>query len=338
MAEVGKLSPSKITTYEGCSMAYYLKYIMHEKVPTNVRALFGKNIHYMLELFYDKNYKSDESFAKFWRYYWASNVSGDLLKGKAKKELRVKEFPYTRRNYETGQKEECSLRVGNHVNLGPEPVGVFFDYMKLGTNILKMFYNKHKNLSQPFVKEYSFGVKKDEPVEINGHLVRGVFDRIDKVDEEHIIRNKEIEKGYYLTDYKTDKSSPGGNSFILHRNIQFTLYSYVFEKLFGEKEKAILYYHLRTGKRFETHRSEKDYDYLKRTLDKVAEGIIKNKFEPFYGFHCSFCDYMPACEKYSMPYRGGPRIDLEGKIKPAKEFIGWDDDVPDWMDMQAEER
>ncbi len=329
MANVGKLSATKITTYKGCSLAYFLKYVKHEKVPLNVRMVFGKTIHYMLEQFYKKNFQSSESFSKYWNYYWTGTIAGDFVKGKQKEYLKIRDYKL---------KDDFVLRIGSHIDLGLEPVGVFFGYMHLGREILQRFYKRHiieKDINNserqiPIDIEKSFGVKRDEPFEINGHLIRGVFDRIDKTL-----------KGHYVTDYKTDKHSPGLDSFILHRHPQFTLYSYAFRKLFGRMERAILYYHLRTGKIFKTYRSEKDYDYLKKLLDEVAEGITKDNFVPFYGFHCNFCDYKVACEKYSIPYHGGPRIDLEGKIKPAREFKDWDVDIPedsDWVDMGIEER
>jgi CRISPR/Cas system-associated exonuclease Cas4 (RecB family) len=173
--------------------------------------------------------------------------------------------------------------------------------------------------------EKSFGVRKDEPFEIGGHPVQGFIDRIDFLDG-----------FWYVTDYNTDKKSPEKDSFILHRHPQFTIYSYAFRKVFGELEKSILYYHLRSGRVFKTHRSEKDYDYLKRLLDEVAEGIEKEVFVPFYGFHCNFCDYKTACEKYSISHHGGPRIDEKGKIKKDDLFEGWDYNIPDWMEIQSE--
>ena len=126
MADVGKLSVTKLTIYKACSMAYCLKYVEHEKVPSNVRLVFGRAIHYLLKRFYDINYKSAESFGKYWKHYWKSDIAGDFLKGKDKKELKVEEHPYLIRDKETGKKLEKILLVGSHVNLGPEPVGVFF--------------------------------------------------------------------------------------------------------------------------------------------------------------------------------------------------------------------
>ncbi|HRZ85518.1 MAG TPA: PD-(D/E)XK nuclease family protein [Candidatus Paceibacterota bacterium] len=310
MADPGKLSASKITTYKGCSFAYFLSYIQHEKVPSNVKLVFGKSIHYMLDKFYDVNFKSPESFAGYWRHYWFSTVGGSFLRGKERERLTVSE-------YEFGSKKREApgiLKIGSHVNLGPEPVGVFFGYMKLGDNILKRFYERHKNQKPPEKKESAFGNKKDELFSIAGHPVRGVFDRID-----------EKEGKWYITDYKTDKSCPEKDAFTLHRHPQFTIYSLAFRELFGKKETAILYYHLRSGNIFKTHRSEQDYEYIKRLVDDVAEGIIKDIFVPFYGFHCNMCDLKPACEKYSINHHGGPRIDcLEGKIIGAEKFTEWD--------------
>lgn len=329
------LSPTKITTYLGCSMAYFLRYIQHEKVPLSFRMLFGKEIHYLLEQFYKKNYKSSESFSNSFSYRFKSSIAGDFLKGKDKNNLEIREIPYTRKNKDTENLEDCALRIGNHVNFGDyyddEIVKkVFFGYRNLGANMCRRFYIKHKPLKPPVETEWRFG-QKNRKIEINGIPIQGIFDRID-----------EKNKKWYITDYKTDKSSPARNSFILHRNIQFTTYSYVFRKLFEIEEEAILYYHLRSLKTFKTHRSEKDYDHLRRSIDKVAEGIDKDDFVPFYGFHCGWCDLKPACEKYCMDYHGGPRIDdSKGRIKPAPEFKDLDIDIPEeyyWINMGIEER
>jgi CRISPR/Cas system-associated exonuclease Cas4 (RecB family) len=312
MVEVGVLSSLKLTTYKGCSFAYYLKYVVHEKVPSNVRLVFGKEIHYMLEQFYKKNFKSEETFVNFWKYRWFSSIAGNFLKGKEKKGLVVTEIPCS---------NDFILKIGDHINFGGcDALPLFFMYKNLGESILSKFYNRHKNQKKPIYTELSFGNKKLESISINGHKVRGVFDRIDEKNYE-----------FYITDYKTDKSSPEKDSFALHRNSQFTLYSYVFRQLFGKTEKAILYYHLRSGDVFKTHRNDKDFDYLNTLLDEVSEGILKNNFVPFYGFHCNFCDLRVACEKYNINFHDGPRINLEGKIKSAEKFLEWEDQIPSWM-------
>lgn len=335
MADPGKLSPSKVTTYLGCSFAYCLQYVLHEWVPINVRLAFGQKIHWMLDNLYDLNFKTADTFASSWCYHWRRTVSGDNLRESQKNKIgfEFRDYEYTGRD-EEGKQVKKSLRVGSHIDLGPNPLGTFFAYRTLGVNILKRFYERHmceKNgkRNPPVARELAFGVKKDEPVEIGGHLVRGVFDRIDRNEE-----------GYFITDYKTDRSSPGRNSFVLHRNIQFTTYSMAFRQIFQEVEKSILYYHLRTGDVFKTHRSERDFDYVKALFDKVVRGIENEDFVPFYGFHCGMCDRQRVCEKYSHPHHGGPRIDLEGIIIGADKSDIYDIDaqIPEWMEAQSEER
>lgn len=341
MTKVGILSPTKITTYKGCSMAYYLRYVTHEKVPSNVRLVFGRRIHYLTDKFYGVNFQSPDSFSKFWKHDWEAVIAGDYLKGKEKENLEIREYPYYTRNKETGKREQKILRVGSHVNLGnignPDfnPVRIFFGYMKIGENILKRFYKRHipekdpsnGNRNPPIARELSFGAKKNEPIIIGNHRFRGVFDRIDQLNGK-----------FYIADYKTDKSSPGYGAFILHRHPQFTYYSYAFREIFKKREQAILYYHLRSGDVFETHRSEKDYDYAKILADEVAEGIYNDRFVPFYGFHCNFCDLQVSCENYCMDYHGGPKIALVEKIKKPEKFFGWDVDIPEWMQDQVDER
>jgi len=337
MANPGKMSATKMTTYQGCSMAYFLKYVCHEKVASSINLAFGREIHYMLEHFYDINFKSGETFTAAWRFRWGASVSGDFFKKNKKAELNVREIPYRARNKETEEMEDRILRIGDHTNLYnfDNPLPTFFNLMKLGDQILERFYIRHiiekdssvESRKPPIEVERGFGNKKEEPIKVGDHLVLGYIDRIDE-------RNGK----WFITDYKTDKRGPENNPFILHRHPQFTLYSHVFRELFGVVENAILYYHLRSGRVFETHRSDKDFDYLKRTLDQVVEGITNDKFNPFYGFHCNFCDYQVPCERYTIDYHGGPRIDLEKKIKQTDEFHGFDIDVPEWIQDQTEER
>jgi len=319
-----RLSASKISTYEGCSMAYFLKYIMHEKVPENIRLTFGKSMHSMLESFYDLNYKSSKSFVKKWLYMWHGTIAGDFLKGKQKKELMVKEFRLGK---------DYVFRVGNHINIGldygydNEPDEetlerarqIYYGHFNLGSTILKRFYDAYKEREKPIATELALGRKKNEIVNVNGHQFIVILDRIDKING-----------NYYIGDYKTDMASPGHDSFILHRSPQFTLYSNVFRMLFGVDESAMLYYHLRSGEIFETHRSQKDYDYLFKLIDKVSDGIENKRFVPFYGFHCKYCELKSPCEKYAIDYHGGPRLDLEERLKKAKKFE-WDLNLPSWM-------
>jgi len=328
MAEVGKLSASKINTYMGCSFAYFLKYVVHADVPVNIRANFGKEIHYMLKSFYDKKFKSSESFANYFKHRWLSSVAGDFLNGKKKSKLIVGEYPYYRRNRETEEREESRIRIGSHIDVSfckkEDVVGIIFGYMVLGANILKRFYERHKEKPRPVALEKSFGVKKDELISINGHPIRGVFDRLDNIKD-----------NWYITDYKTDKVLPEKNSPSLCKNPQFTLYSLAFREIFKEQEKAILYYHLRTGNVLETYRNEEDFDDLKKVLDKVVNGIENDEFIPFQTSHCGFCDCRIPCQKYLAEQDKQNKVGLEGIA--TRRFTHWDENIPNWMEDSEEE-
>tara|TARA_Y100000310_G_scaffold323648_1_gene384347 strand:+ start:1332 stop:2324 length:993 start_codon:yes stop_codon:yes gene_type:complete len=326
MAKVGRLSASKITTLFGCSMAYFLHYVEHVRVPSGVQLVFGKSQHYMLDRFYDVNYKSAETFSNFWKYYWFKQCVGEFLKGKEKKNTEIIEYPYNGKD-DNGKKVEKKLRLGDHVKFYENPVGEFFGYMKLGTNILTRFYNRHyKEKLEDGDRKPPIEREKRYYIDLFGHPVIAILDRIDKYKGE-----------YYLSDYKTDKNPPKTDSFVLHRHPQFTLYSKVFRQVFNATEKNILYYHLRSGEILRTKRSQKDYDYLKWLMDKSQERIEKEDFYLFYGFHCKFCDYKVACEDYSQSY-GGPRIDKGNKIIPAQEFTGWhtNEEMEQWLEMSEE--
>lgn len=268
------LSPTKIAVYITCPFMYRLKYIEHKKVPTSINMVFGKEIHYMLEQFYKKNYKSADSFANTFKYRWAKVIAGDFLKGKEKEALQTQKFPYILKN---GGKIE--YKIGNHIKIaGDEPIKIFFSYRALGVKILTDFYNKHKNEQyQPIELEKRFRM------DFRGYRLRGVIDRIDNQNGSH-----------YIADYKTDKHAPQ-DSFSIDRHPQFTIYSWAFRQLYGKKEKGILYYHLRSMKTFLTQRSEKDYDYLEQLCETVSEGILKEQFVQKYGYQCGFCDYKDAC-------------------------------------------
>jgi len=85
-------SASKITTYKGCSFAFFLKYIKHEIVAESVRLSFGKVVHSMLDQFYEKNFKSEESFAKSFKFHWFRYCSGDGLSKKLREHFPTKEY------------------------------------------------------------------------------------------------------------------------------------------------------------------------------------------------------------------------------------------------------
>ena len=272
MAKVGILSASKITSYEFCPLHFYFRYVSHEKVAEPSYFTFGKSIHYMLKLFYDKNFKSADSFVKFWKYYWYVIKLGIQFEGNNGRKRNFDELDEQVRRL----KEEKKFNFKNFWEVSY--------YARLGVNILKKFYNK--NLPKPKLYEKKF------IVEFGGHKIQGIWDRIDDTKE-----------GPSLLDYKTDKSAPKSKEdlFLLHRHPQFTIYDLAYRIVFGEPPKKIIFHHLRTGRAVKTKRSKKDHEYLNALLDKVAHGIESDEFTPFYSpLKCKKCIYIEPCAHLSI--------------------------------------
>ena len=327
MVSLETLSATKIGIILNCPNIFKLKYVKHEPVPSSLNLIFGKEIHYFLEQFYKKNYKSAETFCNSFNYHWSRVIAGDYLKGKAKERLKVREIPVA-----LAGGKEYTLRVGNHVRFFEEidkktgeivdsdrsAVKLYFSYRNLAASfkknsdgsktlvggILKRFYDRHKPQDPPDEKEKRFKFN------FRGYPIIGVWDRIDR-------RNGDC----YITDYKTDKSYP--KSVILHTHLQFTIYSAAFREIFGEKEKDILYYHLRSGKVYKTKRGEHDYDTLEKICEQVTRAIKNKEYEPRFGFQCGFCDYHIPCISEN-PHLAERILDVDkSRIVMPEEFDGW---------------
>ncbi len=173
----------------------------------------------------------------------------------------------------------------------------------IGKRILKPFYEHNRNLPKPHMYEKDF---REYNISFDGIRLIGKWDRVDNIEGKALI-----------TDYKTDRMSPKGNMFLLHRHPQFTFYAFTWYSKENEIPHLALH-HLRSGEVFETRRTKDDFDYLKDVLIKTKERVIAGDFTPFYGFHCNYCDFMDSVCKVHCVGLGSKLKKLEEKreIKP----------------------
>ena len=298
MAAVKHLSASKMSCYQACPFKFYLSYIKHEKVPTSVPLVFGREVHYMLEQFYKVNYKSEESFVNTWRYRWKKVCAGEFGYGD---DPDTDEYEYELAN---GDKIEVILSKDIKWTL-KKPMIEYFSLKKMGARILSDFYKKHVDDPKPR------DIEKRFRMQWKGHTLVGVIDRIDK----------DIFGQNLVIDYKTDKHPPTGKAHVLHNAPQFTIYSLAFKELYGEDLDAILYYHLRSGKLYKTERYNADYEQLQRLCDHISQSIENDVFVPQYGYQCNFCDYRAPCSKYHFGKEGAMQIHEEPKNEEVEEWI-----------------
>ncbi|MEM5797951.1 MAG: PD-(D/E)XK nuclease family protein [Candidatus Aenigmatarchaeota archaeon] len=266
-------SSSKLATILDCPRAFKYRYIDHEPAPKDIRAAFGTAIHYFLEQFYKKNYKSPETFCNAWNFYW-NLVCDDRDVNEIDQKLS-KMYEKLRKRY-------------GHISTWNEEKRRYIVsyYRRLGENILKEFYNRHKGRKRPIAVEKRF------KIDFDGFKLIGNIDRIDEITD-----NGKYENGLYITDYKTDKRCPEKDDLLLRKHHQLTFYNLAFKDIFGTEPKGIFIYHLRSMKIIPTKRTEEDVEYLLSSLRKAKRIIDEKEFEPYFGFHCNLCEYLSICQK-----------------------------------------
>jgi DNA helicase-2/ATP-dependent DNA helicase PcrA len=147
---IEELSASKLATYRGCPLAFRYNYIEHVTVPQSPSKIFGKEIHYMLESFHKKNFKSVETFLNTWNHRWWGVVYGEY--GDFEIAFKTKE----------------------------QPANLCWS----GRRLLRPFYEHNKSLPKPNMVEKDFSEYK---IDFAGIRVTGKWDRVDRIEDKTFI-------------------------------------------------------------------------------------------------------------------------------------------------------
>ena len=280
-------SPTKVGLWKDCPFAYYLRYNLKKKPKIPIYNALGRTIHYMLKLFYEKNFKSEESFVNCWKHYFRMYMAGDFLsKNKDEIEKRVVEVKFA--NGDEGEIVVASDFLIFDLN-DEEVKRTFWGALHAGQSMLTQFYRKHISDDKPLTTE------KQLRTNFRGYNLLGVIDKIVEEDGKKII-----------VDYKTTRREPSNME--LNKGWQFTFYSLLFRLNYDEDEDSLVIEHLRTGKEFKTTRNEGDFDNLEEVLDEMSDSIIREKFNPNFNYRCRSCLYRTICEEIH-------HINIDEKIK-----------------------
>jgi CRISPR/Cas system-associated exonuclease Cas4 (RecB family) len=153
------------------------------------------------------------------------------------------------------------------------------DKRREGKEMLLDYYNRYmKDAPAPKVIEKRIGYNKDDKLTIGSYPLIVVFDQIDS--EDNIIDMK--------TGAKPQQSE-------IDLDLQLTLYSYAFRKIYGRTEKGLIIRHLNSMRDFVTTRNDKDFEIITGEIEKVGKKIKSGIFVRSIGRSCDDCNYLEVC-------------------------------------------
>jgi len=155
------------------------------------------------------------------------------------------------------------------------------NYQAYGREILAKFWEIHRpDFRMPIAVEWMFNI------DIEGVKLRGVIDRVDKLDS----------GGLSIVDYKTDKELFTKED--LAQNLQLTLYQLAVEQSWYLPVERLTLYHFRSNTPCSClPRGEVQLGEARRLVLAVAEGIAGGRFLPIESERCP-CDFPEHCPYY----------------------------------------
>jgi len=256
-------SYSQLAAFEKCPLQYKLAFVL--KIPRRGRAVysFGKTIHKTL---YD-----------FLREITIKGRQKDLFG------LKAGNLPEKKDN-SCEFKHLLEIYKRNWIDRWYESKGQKDEYYRLGKKIIKNFYDSYCKENPEILSvngtpalEIPFSLK------LQGNIIKGQIDRIDKVGEEVVI-----------IDYKTGNPK---KKLAREDKEQLLIYQLAVEEVFKMKPRALVYYYLNEGSKISFLADEKEKNEMKEKIVKEIEEIKNSDFEARPGRHCAFCDFRDICEK-----------------------------------------
>jgi DNA helicase-2/ATP-dependent DNA helicase PcrA len=151
-------------------------------------------------------------------------------------------------------------------------------YQKQGAQQLSAFLACQAQQPPPAILH----VERDFQIKIDGVLVRGRMDRVDRLGERRI-RILDFKTGAAYTQQKADDS------------LQLTLYAIAARQAWGAEPQELMIYNLEDNSQIVTPRTEVQLQEARDKVRQVAEGIKAGNFDPTPGFHCRWCEYRNLC-------------------------------------------
>jgi len=158
---------------------------------------------------------------------------------------------------------------------------------KQGQEILKVFYEKHKNnwpAAQFLEKGFNYRITDNK----ESYVIRGAVDRIDKDPSAG-----SGQAGLKLVDYKTGKPK---EKLAFKDKEQLLIYQLAVQELFKQEVKTLAFYYLDNNTEIEFIGSAKELEKIKAKIIDTVNEIKRGKFKAKPGALCAYCDFREICE------------------------------------------
>ena len=189
-------------------------------------------------------------------------------------------------------------------------------YKEYGKDILTRFWEIHStDFHMPVALERNFYI------DIEGIKLRGVIDRVDKLDS----------GGLSIIDYKTNKEL--FTSDYLDSDLQLTIYQMAAEQTWQLPVEMLTLYHLRSNTACSCPpRDEARLDQARQLVLEVADNIAQEKFPAIENQFCP-CDFPEHCPYYRHQYMTVTPQPARQELLPGIAAV---DAVERYAELQAE--
>lgn len=168
-------------------------------------------------------------------------------------------------------------------------------YLTQGHELLRIFHTLNQDATPPLAVELAF------EVELEGHLVHGVIDRVDEVT------GTEGERALLIVDYKSGNRKPTATE--VQSDVQLTLYAQALQTWLDLPVAGVEFHTLRDGTRLASIREQGHFDWLREALCYSERVRESSEYPPCPGYWCRWCDFQSQCQAEGLPLTKGGEVD-----------------------------
>lgn len=150
-------------------------------------------------------------------------------------------------------------------------------------------------------------------IDVEGHVVSGIIDRIDKTED-----------GYEIIDYKTTKKMPSQDK--VDNDLQLSVYLNAFLARYPKEidrldKVTVSLYYLKHGVKLSSVRTKEQLDDTKKLFLEIIQEIEKSTFPANVNPLCDWCGYQRLCPAWKHRFKEERKIDSEDVHKTIDEYI-----------------